>query len=49
MKSAKQLIVLFLLIAAVGFLTLRFKKEYSIKNNELSNRNWYAVINCDKQ
>ncbi len=49
MKSAKQLIVLFFLIAIAGFLTLRLKKDYSIRNNKLSNRNWYAVLNCDKQ
>ena len=45
MRAPKQLILVFFLIAAMGFFTLLFKKDYSLKSNFQSNLNWYAVYN----
>ncbi|MFH1958269.1 MAG: hypothetical protein ABIJ15_07340 [bacterium] len=45
MRAPKQLILVFFLIAAMGFFTLLFKKGYSAESNLQSNLNWYAVYN----
>jgi len=45
MRAPKQLILVFFLIAALGFFTMLFKKGYSVESNLQSNLNWYAVYN----
>ena len=45
MRVPKQLILVFLLIAVVGFFTLLLKKNYSVESNLQSNLNWYAIYN----
>ena len=37
-----------LIIGLAGFFTLLFKKDYSVKNNILSNANWYATVTDNK-
>jgi len=49
MKTAKQMIVIFLLICLAGFLTITFNQNYTISANLISNANWYAVITCSQE
>ncbi|MCD6423849.1 MAG: hypothetical protein J7L42_07025 [Elusimicrobia bacterium] len=49
MKTAKQIIFVFLLVCIAGFLTIIFNKNYTISSNLISNANWYAVITCPQE